>query len=136
LDVATQKLKAYEKAQEEANRATEEAEVVSAKSTISIGNGFNRLTKKISRYALSLFSLGTIYSLVSRASSAYLTQDVELANKLQSAWIGLGAILAPIIEKMANYIIKLVSYINVFAQALTGVNYIAKATSKYMNAVA
>lgn len=136
LDVATQKLKAYEKAQEEANRATEEAEVVSAKSTISIGNGFNRLTKKISRYALSLFSLGTIYSLVSRASSAYLTQDVELANKLQSAWVGLGAILAPIIEKMANYIIKLVSYINVFAQALTGVNYIAKATSKYMNTVA
>ena len=136
LEIATQKLKAYEKAQEEANRATEEAEVVSAKSTISIGNGFNRLTKKLSRYALSLFSLGTIYSLVSRASSAYLSQDIELANKLQSAWIGLGAILAPVIEKMADLIIRLVSYVNVFVTALTGVNYIAQATAKYMNNVA
>lgn len=136
LDVATQKLKAFEQAQAQANEEMEESERISAKSNIKIGRGFDSLTKKISRYALSLFSLGTIYSLVSRASSAYLSQDIELANKLQSAWVGLGAILAPVIEKMADLIIRLVSYVNVFVTALTGVNYIAQATAKYMNNVA
>lgn len=136
LEEATQRLRAYEQAQAEANAEMKESERISASSSIKIGKNFNSLTKKISRYALSLFSLGTIYSLVSRASSAYLSQDIELANKLQSAWIGLGAILAPVIEKMADLIIRLVSYVNVFVTALTGVNYIAQATAKYMNNVA
>lgn len=136
LEAATQKLQQYEQAQAEANAEMEKGEKISAKSSLKIGRGFDSLTKKISRYALSLFSLGTIYSLVSRASSAYLSQDIELANKLQSAWVGLGAILAPVIEKMADLIIRLVSYVNVFVTALTGVNYIAQATAKYMNNVA
>lgn len=136
LEIATQKLQQYEQAQAEVNAEMEKSERISAKSTVKIGRGFDSLTKKISRYALSLFSLGTIYSLVSRASSAYLSQDVELTNKLQSAWVGLGAILAPVIEKMADLIIRLVSYVNVFVTALTGVNYIAQATAKYMNNVA
>ena len=136
LDIATQKLKTLEQAQASVNAEMEEAETISTKSTVKIGKNFNSLTKKISRYALSLFSLGTIYSLLSRASSAYLSQDIELANKLQSAWVGLGAIMSPLIEKMADLVIRLVGYINVFAQALTGVNYIAQATSKYMTNVA
>ena len=136
LDIATQKLKTLEQAQASVNAEMEEAETISTKSTVKIGKNFNSLTKKITRYALSLFSLGTIYSLLSRASSAYLSQDTELTNKLQAAWVGLGAIMSPLIEKMADLIIRLVGYINVFAQALTGVNYIAQATSKYMNNVA
>ena len=136
LDIATQKLKTLEQAQASVNAEMEEAETISTKSTVKIGKNFNSLTKKITRYALSLFSLGTIYSLLSRASSAYLSQDTELTNKLQAAWVGLGAIMSPLIDKMANLVIRLVGYINVFAQALTGVNYIAQATSKYMNNVA
>ena len=136
LDIATQKLKTLEQAQASVNAEMEEAETISTKSTVKIGKNFNSLTKKITRYALSLFSLGTIYSLLSRASSAYLSQDTKLTNKLQAAWVGLGAIMSPLIDKMANLVIRLVGYINVFAQALTGVNYIAQATSKYMNNVA
>lgn len=135
LDVATQKLKKLEQAQQDVNDEMNESSTISAKSTFKISSGFDGLLKKVSRYALSLFSLSTIYSLVSRASSAYLSQDTELANKLQSAWVGLGAILAPVLEKMADLVIKIVGYVNVFVQALTGVNYIAKASAKYMNSL-
>lgn len=65
-----------------------------AKSFNEMNKGVNQLTKgidkvtsKIKRFALSLFSIRGIYALVSRASSAYLSQDTELANKLQSVWI-------------------------------------------------
>lgn len=58
-----------------------------------LNNGFNQLTKgldkmtsKIKRFGLSLFSIRSIWALVSKASSAYLAQDTELANKMQSVY--------------------------------------------------
>ena len=82
--------------------------------TTSMTKGFDKSIGKIKKFTLSLFSIRSAFSLVSRASSQYLSQDVELANKLQSVWIGLGAFFAPLIEKIANFTIKAVSYINVF----------------------
>lgn len=96
----------------------------------SIANGLERATRKIKRFGLSLISVRSIFSLISRASSAYLGQDTELAQKLESAWIALGAVLAPIIEFIANLILKLVSVINSFIKSLTGVDLIARASSK------
>lgn len=99
---------------------------VSKKAEVS----FKRLNKKIRTVALSLFSLRTMYALLSRASSAYLTQDVELATKLQSVWLGLGSFLQPVLEGLANTMLKGIGYINEFVKALTGIDYIARANAK------
>lgn len=106
------------------------------KSSNNINKGLSKMTSKVKRFGLALLSIRSIYALVSRASSAYLAQDTELANKLQAAWIGLGAILAPIINFIATLILKLVSIINGFIKALTGVDLIAKATAKSMKSAA
>jgi len=98
----------------------------------NMGKGFDKLTSKIKRFGLSLLGIRTIWSLVSRASSAYLAQDTALANKLQSAWAGLGAMLAPIIERIVDLIAKAVKYINIFIKALTGVDLLARASAKSM----
>ena len=50
------------------------------KNTRTIDFNFKKLGSKIKRYGLALLSLRTSYALVSRASSAYLSQDVELAE--------------------------------------------------------
>ena len=71
--------------------------------------------------------------MLSRASSAYLAQDEETSKKIQSAWIGLGSIFAPLLEKIANFTIKAVKYINVFIKALTGTDFLANAMAKSMN---
>lgn len=94
--------------------------------------GINRLMSKMKRFAFSLFSIRSIYSLLSRASSAYMSQDTALANKLQAVWIGLGAMLEPIISGIVNVMLKAVKYINIFIKALTGVDLLAKATAKSM----
>lgn len=96
----------------------------------SLQNGIEKTVSKIKRFALSLFSISSIYSLLSRASSAYIAQDTTLANKMQAVWIGLGAILEPIISGIVNILLKGVKYINIFIKALTGVDLLAKATSK------
>ena len=63
-----------------------------------VSKNFEKGTTSLKRFALSLFSLGSIYALVSKASSAYLSQNTELAQKLQNVWVGLGSLLAPVIE--------------------------------------
>lgn len=108
----------------------------SANANTNITKGLDKMTSKIKRFGLALLSIRSIYALVSRASSAYLAQDTEMANRLQSAWVGLGAILAPIINFIATLILKLVSVINGFVKALTGVDLIAKASSKSMKSAA
>ena len=108
----------------------------SALTNANLTKGLDRMTSKIKRFGLALLSIRSIYALVSRASSAYLAQDTELANKLQSAWIGLGSVLAPIINFIATLILKVVSVINGFIKALTGVDLIAKASAKSMKGAA
>lgn len=94
------------------------------------GTGLDKVISKIKRFTLSLFSIRSAYALVSKASSAYLSQDTQLTNKLQAVWVGLGAMLEPIRNGIANVLLKAVGYINVFIKALTGVDLLAKATSK------
>lgn len=57
-----------------------------SQSTSKLTKGLDRMTSKIKRFGLSLLSIRSIWALVSKASSAYLAQDTELANKLQSVW--------------------------------------------------
>ena len=127
----------YENAIKDANRQlksmTQETNKVNKVSSMTFNSASKQITsttKKISKYMLSLLSLRSIYSLLSRAASAYLGVDQELSNKLQSAWVGLGAVLSPVLEYLANLITKVVSYINAFVKALTGIDYVAKANKK------
>jgi len=98
-----------------------------------IKDGMNKSLKSAKRFTLSLFGIQSVYRMLSRASSAYLAQDQETSQKIQSAWIGLGSIFAPLLQTVANFAIKAVSYINVFIKALTGTDFLANAMAKSMN---
>lgn len=98
-----------------------------------ISKGFKKGTNSLKKFGLSLFGIHSIYRLVSKASSSYLSQDVELAEKLKSAWTGLGSFFAPVLETISNLLLKGLGYLNVFIKALTGIDYIAKANAKSLN---
>lgn len=102
------------------------------KTSEKISQGFNKGTKSLKKFALSLFSIGSIYATVSKASSAWLSEDTILAQKLQSVWIGLGALISPIIEKISTLMLKALGYLNEFVKALSGgkIDFIAKANTK------
>lgn len=95
-----------------------------------MSKGFDKGIKSLKKFAIRLVGIRTIYGVVSKASSAWLSQDAELAQKLQNVWIGLGAIVAPVIEMISDALLKGLGYLNVFLKALTGVDYIAKANAK------
>lgn len=91
---------------------------------------FKKGVSSLKKFALSLFGLRSIFALVSRASNAYLSQNTELANKLQSVWVGLGSFLAPFIEWLSDVLLKGLGYLNEFIKALTGIDFIANANAK------
>lgn len=102
------------------------------KTSTKISKGFKKGSTTLKRFALSLFSVGSIYATVSKASSAWLSQDTELAQKLQNVWIGLGALVSPVIEKISDLMLKALGYLNEFVKALSGgrIDFIAKANAK------
>ena len=102
------------------------------KTTTNISKGFKKGTTTLKRFALSLFGIHSMYRLASRASSAWLSQDTELAQKLQNVWIGLGALVSPVIEKISDLMLKALGYLNEFVKALSGgrIDFIAKANAK------
>ena len=67
---------------------------------------FKKMGNTVKKFAYSLVGLRSIYAVVSRASSAYLSQDTELAEKLRSVWVGLGSFLAPVLEMISNSLLK------------------------------
>ena len=99
----------------------------------SLQDGFNKGLKSAKRFTMSLFGVHSVYRMLSRASSSYLAQDQETSQKIQSAWVGLGSIFAPLLQTIANFTIKAVKYINVFIKALTGTDFLANAMAKSMN---
>lgn len=97
---------------------------------------FKKMGNTVKKFAYSLIGLRSIYAVVSRASSAYLSQDVELAQKLRSVWVGLGSFLAPVLEMISNSLLKALGYLNVFIKALTGIDFLARANAKALKAQA
>jgi len=82
------------------------------------GRGFESGLKSLKRFALGLFSIRSAFSMISRASNAYLSQNETTANKLNAIWIALGNAIGPIIEIIADGVLKLIGYLNVFLNAL------------------
>jgi len=82
------------------------------------GKGFEKGIASLKRFALSLFGIRSMFSLVRRATSSYLSEHEETANKINAIWVALGNALGPIIEMIADLVIKLIGYLNVFLQAL------------------
>lgn len=93
----------------------DEAEKASKRTSSSFGNA----GKELKRFGLTLFGVRTIFSVVSKASNAYLSQHTETAQKMSAIWTALGNLIGPIIERVADGILKIVGYLNVFVKALT-----------------
>lgn len=96
----------------------------------SLTSAFNNGIKSIKKFALSLLSVRTAFSMISRAMQSYLSFDTQLSNSIQNCWNVLGSLLAPILEYLVSLFTKLVSYVNAFVKALTGVDLVARANAK------
>lgn len=107
------------------------------KNTINVGkmnDGIKQSIKSLSRYALALFSLSTIYSFLSSSASSWLSSN-DLGAKQLSANIeymkwAIGKSLQPVIETLVSWMYKLLQLIGMIANALFKVNIFSKSSAK------
>lgn len=91
--------------------------------------GFEDMFKSAKRFALGLISIRGVYTILSRASQAYMSTDEATTKQMEANWVGLGTILAPAIDLIVSLFKKAVTSILYFMSVLTGVNYIEKANT-------
>lgn len=82
------------------------------------GKGFEKGITSLKRFALGLFGVRSAFMVIRRATNAYLSENEVTANKMNAIWVALGNALGPIIELIANGVLKLIGYLNVFLNAL------------------
>lgn len=82
------------------------------------GQGFEKGIRSLKRFALGLFGVRSMFSGLRRATNAYLSENEVTANKMNAIWVALGNALGPLIEIIADGVLKLIGYLNVFLNAL------------------
>ena len=102
----------------------------STKTGKTMNDAFSKGLRSARNLVVGIIGVRSAYMLARRAASAYMSENEELTKKMQSAWVGLGAFLEPFLNFVADAMLKLVGYLNVFIKALTGTDYIARANAK------
>ena len=102
----------------------------STKTGKTMNDAFSKGLRSARNLVVGIIGVRSAYMLARRAASAYMSENEELTKKMQSAWVGLGAFLEPFLSFVADAMLKLVGYLNVFIKALTGTDYIARANAK------
>ena len=119
-------------AKDDTKKIADNMDIISGKSGNAgnnISRAMTRATKSLKRFALSLFGIQSLWTALSRAARTYMNQNKELQRKIQSVWSGLGTLIAPLVDFLANIFLKLLGYINVVTKALFGFDFIAKANA-------
>lgn len=102
-----------------------------------IGTDFGKSLEKgissIKKFTLSLLSVRSAFSVISKAAQSYLSFDTQLNDSLQNSWNTLGSLLAPILEYVVGLFSKLTSAVATFVKTLTGVDLVARANAKALD---
>ena len=100
------------------------------KSMNSIGTSVSNTISKIGTWAMAVFSVATAYSLISSAASTLSQYNSQISADIAYIQFAVASALQPVIEGLINLVYKLLTYINMIAQAWFGVNLFAKASAK------
>lgn len=98
-----------------------------------MGTGVKNGLGHILKYAMALFSLRSVYSVLSSCAQSWLSSQnagaKQLSANIDYMKYAMGSALAPVIQFVTNLVYQLMKAIQSVAYALTGVNIFAKASA-------
>lgn len=98
--------------------------------TKSTKSQFSGLISSAKKFTLSLLGARGVYALLRKAVSAYMSENEELSNTLDSVWSGIGNLLGPIITRLINLVATATSYVTSFLKLF---NWFGTSTSKALS---
>lgn len=99
----------------------------------NIGNGVERVIKKVTRWGLAIFGIRSAYMFVRQAMSTLSQYNEQLGTDVEYIRFALATTLQPIIERIIQLVYTLLQYIGYIAKAWFGVNIFANASAKAFN---
>jgi len=103
----------------------------------SVSGAMNKIEKSgksvlntIKKWGPAMLGITSVYGVISKAVSTFMSQNEQLSAKFNSIWTALGNVLAPVIEKIVTLITDAVSYLLSFLQLLGVTNKSASQLSK------
>src|SRR5574344_2195562 len=120
LTTLTQKKKDFDK-----------ADLSNANEQISkMGEGISKVTGKVTRWILAVFSVRSAYMAVIQAMDILSSTNENLARQLDSIKLIFATALEPIVNFIVDIVSTGIAYLNLFIKALSGVDIIANANAK------
>lgn len=101
-----------------------------------LGNSFSGLTKKVIKYGAALLGARGAMGILRKAVNSYMQTNAQSAQAVKNSWAVIGEMLGPIIEYIIGLLTKAITWINAFVYCLTGINFVARANAKALNAQA
>ena len=108
----------------------------------------NKTTKQFTGRAISSFKrliplvagVGSVFGILSKGVSTYMSQHEELGKKMNAVWTTIGNLIGPIIEKIVDLIATLTSYfvglLNVFGVTSKKASELSKSTGAVQKTLA
>lgn len=100
------------------------------------GSGFKGGINHILKYVADLFSLRSIYSVLSNSANSWLssqnTQAQQLSANIEYMKYALGSVFSGVIQYATNMVYQLMKAVQSLVYAFSGVNIFAKATASSM----
>lgn len=100
-----------------------------------VDKAFDTLTRKIKITGLALLGTRSIFTAIRKAVSEYMALDQQLTKETQNLWRALGAQLVPAVEAVLYVFKQIIRVIYSVIYALTGIDLIAKANAKALDAM-
>lgn len=89
--------------------------------------------KKMGKWALGIFAIESAYGFVRQTISTLTTYNEKLGADVEYIRYALASALQPVIERLVQWVYKLLNGVNYIAQAWFGVNLFANASADAMN---
>lgn len=103
------------------------------KSIDNVGSSVSRVIKKLGKWALAVFSIRSVYSLISKSVSKLSEYNEQIKTDIEYISYSLASALQPVIEYLISLVFTLLKAINSISIAWFGVNLFANATADSMN---
>ena len=81
---------------------------------------FKGLINSLKKYGLAFLGVRSTFMIFRRAVNNALSNNIELANKMNAVWNALGNAVAPVVEKFVNGLLTILTYFNIFLKAVSG----------------
>lgn len=105
------------------------------KSVDNVGNSVSKVIKKVTKWALAVFSVRSAYSLISRSVSTLSQYNDQIKTDIEYISFSIATALQPVVEYLIKLVYELLGAINDISIAWFGVNLFAKASAENMNKV-